>query len=45
MGENPEHRDGPRLGFCGDDSGAVADPLTPTDVKPSRAEFDGRKPE
>jgi hypothetical protein len=28
---------------AGDDRRAVNDPLTRTDVKPSRAEFDGRK--
>ena len=45
MGDNAEHRDGPQSGSSGDDSGAVNDPLTQTDVKASRADFNGRKPE
>ena len=45
MGDNPEHRDGPQSGASGDDSGAVDDPLTQNDVRASRAQFNGRKPE
>jgi hypothetical protein len=45
MGDNAEHRDGPQSGSSGDDSGAVDDPLTQADVRASRAEFNGRKPE
>ena len=45
MGDNAEHRDGRRSGSTRDDSGAVNDTLTQTDVKASRAEFNGRKPE
>ncbi len=43
MGGNAEHRDGPQSGSSGDDSDAVDDPVTKTDVKPSRVEFNGRK--
>ena len=43
MGVNAEQQDGPQSGFSGDHSGAVNDPLTQTDVKDSRAEFNGRK--
>ncbi len=45
MGDNAECRDGPQSGSSGDDCGAVNDQLTQTDVKASRAEFNGRKPE
>ena len=45
MGDNAEHREGPQSGSSGDDSGAVTDALTQTDVKAPRAEFNGRKPE
>ena len=45
MGDNAEHRDGQQSGSSGDDSGAVNDPLNQSDVKASRAVFNGRKPE
>ena len=45
MGDNADYRDGPQSCSAGGDSGAVHDPLTQTDVKASRAEFNGRKPE
>ena len=45
MGDNAEHRDGPPSGSSGGDRGAVNDPITPTDMTASRAEFNGRKPE
>ena len=45
MGDDAEHRDGPQSRSFRDDRGAVNDPLTQTDVKASRAEFNGRKPE
>ena len=44
MGDNAEHRDGPRSDSSGDDGGAVNVPLTQTHVK-TWAEFNGRKPE
>lgn len=43
MGDNAEHRADSQSGSSGDDSGAVDDPLTRTDVKASRPEFNGRK--
>ena len=45
MGDNADGRAGPQSGSSGNDSGAVDDPLTQTDVKVSRSGFDCRKPE
>ncbi len=45
MGDNAEHRDNPQSGSSGDDSGGGSTPAHETDVKASRAEFNGRKPE
>ena len=45
MGDNAEHRDGPESGCSGSGSGAVNEPLSQTDVRASRAKFNGRKPE
>ncbi len=45
MGDNAEHPNGPQSASSGDDRGSVNVPLTQIDVKASRAEFNGRKPE
>ena len=45
MGPNAEHRDGPDSGSSGYDSAAANDEPTQTDVRASRAELNGRKPE
>lgn len=45
MGDNAEHRHGPQSGSSGGRQRGGQRPLTETDVKASRAESNGRKPD